>query len=187
MDNEENSINILEAVNKKHPYLQESKLPIMKSEEDILIEIQQLEDSVSTKKYLIRLMNDTLKGVDIEIARWEKKKDLLDNYSEELKDYEKKLQDKIIKIRQSRKEVAMDALLKQKMSEELRANLPELIQNYGKLMQEPSEITKVKFSSEIAENQSDVIASIREKVKQSEKKEQEEIPEEPKKEKGKKK
>lgn len=171
MDTEKNSVSILESVNEKHPYLKESKLPISKTEDEILIEIQELEDSVLTKRHLTRLMNDNLEEIDNEICRWENKKKLLDSFSQQLRDYEKKLQDKIIKIRQSRKEVAMESIIKQKMSEELRNNLPDLMQNYGRLMQEPSEITKVKFSSELAENQAEVIANIRKKVSEAEKEE----------------
>ena len=168
MDSDESKVNILDAVEEKHEYLDESKLLVVKSEEEILIEIQELEDRISQKKYLVRLMNDNLKEVDNEINRWQSKKRLLDTASNQLRDYEKNLQDKIIRIRQERKKVAMDAIIKQKMSEELRDNLPTLIQNYGKLMQEPSEITKTKFSADVAENTAEVIAKIRKRFKESE-------------------
>jgi len=176
MDTKEN---ILGAIEKKHPYLDEAKLPITKSKDEILTEIQELEDSIIKKKHIIRTINDNLKEIDSEIQRWNNKREILDNFSKELREYEIKLQDEILKIRQARKEAAMDAIIKQKMSDELRNNLANLMNNYGRLMQEPLEIVKAKSAAIMAEDKADVIASIRKKLKEAEQKKEKPTEEKP--------
>jgi len=165
-------MSIIEEVEKKHPYLEESKLPITQSKEDILAEIQKLEDDILKKRFMIRTIHDKLKEIDLEIDRWNNKREIIDKFSEEFSSYERTQQDEILKIREARKEAAMDAIIKQKMSDELRNNLGSLMQNYGRLMEEPLEIVKAKSAAVIGEDTADIIASIRKKLKESEKKEE---------------
>lgn len=182
MDSNQDTIDILEEVHKKHPYLDEAKIPIVVGKGEVLGDTRVLEDTIIKKRYLIRTMNDNLKEIDDELARWENKKGMLSEFSKELREYEFKLQGEIIKIRQKRKEVAMDSIIKQKMSDELRKNFPGLIEQYGKLMQEPSEITKSKFASEVAVEKAEVIDQIRKKLKTEEKEKEPKPKEEPKEE-----
>jgi len=175
-------MSIVEEVERKHPYLDESKLPITQGKEEILAEIKKLEDAILKKKFMVRTMHDKLKEIDLEINRWDNKRKLMDSFNQEFSDYEKSQQDEILKIREARKESAMDALIKQKMSDELRKNLGGLMQNYGRLMEEPLEVVKAKSAAVIGEDTADIIANIREKLKETEKKE--EKPKEEKKEAG---
>ena len=164
-------IDILDEVDKKHPYLDEERLPIVKSKEEITTEINELEDRILKKKHVIRFMNDNLKEIHLEIERWQEKHNIISNFSKEFKEYEKQLTDKILQIRQARKEAAMDAIIKQHLGDELRKQLPMLIENYGKLMQEPLEAIKAKSTALIADDTTNILREIRRKLKQTEKKE----------------